>query len=126
MDKPLRLPLQDVYKITGIGTVPCGRVETGVLKPGMFVYFAPCRIIAECKSFEMIHTSLEEAIPGDNVDFSIKNVIIKDIKRGYVTGYSKNDPPKEVSSLRAQVIAMNHPNSIKAGYFQLLIVILLI
>ena len=116
LDKPLRLPLQDVYKITGIGTVPCGRVETGVLKPGMLVYFAPCGITTECKSVEMHHTSLEEAIPGDNVGFSVKGVTVKDIKRGYVTGDSKNDPPKEVESFRAQVIVMNHPNSIKAGY----------
>ena len=116
LDKPLRLPLQDVYKITGIGTVPCGRVETGVLKPGMLVYFAPCGITTECKSVEMHHTSLEEAIPGDNVGFSVKGVTVKDIKRGYVTGDSKNDPPKEVENFRAQVIVMNHPNSIKAGY----------
>ena len=116
LDKPLRLPLQDVYKITGIGTVPCGRVETGVLKPGMLVYFAPVGITTECKSVEMHHTSLEEAIPGDNVGFSVKGVTVKDVKRGYVTGDSKNDPPKEVENFRAQVIVMNHPNSIKAGY----------
>ena len=108
LDKPLRLPLQDVYKITGIGTVPCGRVETGILKPGMLVYFAPCGITTECKSVEMHHTSLEEAIPGDNVGFSIKGVTVKDVKRGYVTGDSKNDPPKEVENFRAQVIVMNH------------------
>ena len=82
----------------------------------MLVYFAPCGITTECKSVEMHHTSLEEAIPGDNVGFSIKGVTVKDVKRGYVTGDSKNDPPKEVESFRAQVIVMNHPNSIKAGY----------
>merc|ERR1712093_243982 len=40
-EDPLRLPLQDVYKIGGIGTVPVGRVETGVIKAGMVVTFAP-------------------------------------------------------------------------------------
>ena len=115
-DKPLRLPLQDVYKIKGFGTVPCGRVETGILKPGMLVYFAPVGITTECKTVEMHHTSLEEALPGDNVGFNVKNVTLKDIKRGNVAGDSKNDPPKEVSDFKAQVIIMNHPNSIKAGY----------
>ena len=116
LDKPLRLPLQDVYKITGVGTVPCGRVETGILKPGMLVTFAPVNITTECKTVEMHHTSLEEAIPGDNVGFNVKNISLKDIKRGFVVGDSKNDPPKEVTSFKAQVIVLNHPNSIKGGY----------
>jgi len=116
VDKPLRLPLQDVYKITGIGTVPVGRVETGVLKPGMVVAFAPCGIVTECKTVEMHHTNLEEAIPGDNVGFNIKGISVKDLRRGYVCGDSKNDPPKEAVSFNAQVIVLNHPNKIMAGY----------
>merc|ERR1712152_65120 len=84
-DKPLGLPLQDVYKIGGIGTVPVGRVETGVIKPGMVVTFAPVNLSTEVKSVEMHHESLPEAVPGDNVGFNIKNVSVKDIKRGYVT-----------------------------------------
>ena len=115
-DKPLRLPLQDVYKITGIGTVPVGRVETGILKPGMVVSFAPCGIVTECKTVEMHHTNLEEAIPGDNVGFNIKGISVKDLRRGYVVGDSKNDPPKEAVSFNAQVIVLNHPNKIMAGY----------
>jgi elongation factor 1-alpha len=116
VEKPLRLPLQDVYKITGIGTVPVGRVETGVLKPGMLVTFAPAGITTECKSVEMHHQNLEEAIPGDNVGFNVKNVGIKDVRRGNVVGDSKNDPPKEAVSFNAQVIVLNHPNKIMAGY----------
>merc|ERR1712026_175044 len=73
-DKPLRLPLQDVYKIGGIGTVPVGRVETGVIKPGMVVTFAPANVTTEVKSVEMHHESLPEALPGDNVGFNVKNV----------------------------------------------------
>lgn len=84
VDKALRLPLQDVYKISGIGTVPVGRVETGKLKPGMVVNFAPSFVSTEVKSVEMHHQTMEEAIPGDNVGFNIKNVPVKDIKRGYV------------------------------------------
>jgi elongation factor 1-alpha len=115
-DRPLRLPLQDVYKIGGIGTVPVGRVETGVLKPGMVVTFAPVNLTTEVKSVEMHHTALEEAGPGDNVGFNIKNVSVKDIRRGNVAGDSKNDPPKETEEFKAQVIILNHPGQINAGY----------
>jgi elongation factor 1-alpha len=115
-DKALRLPLQDVYKITGIGTVPVGRVETGILRPGMVVTFAPVGITTECKTVEMHHTNLEEAIPGDNVGFNVKGISVKDVRRGNVVGDSKNDPPKEAVSFNAQVIVLNHPNKIQAGY----------
>jgi elongation factor 1-alpha len=115
-DKPLRIPLQDVYKIAGIGTVPVGRVETGVLKPGMVVTFAPSNVTSEVKSVEMHHTQLPEAIPGDNVGFNVKNVSVKDIKRGNVAGDSKNDPPQETADFTAQVIILNHPGQIHNGY----------
>ena len=115
-DKPLRLPLQDVYKISGIGTVPVGRVETGIIKPGMVVTFAPPNITTEVKSVEMHHESLPEALPGDNVGFNVKNISVKDIKRGNVAGDSKNDPPKAAENFKAQVIIMNHPGEIHAGY----------
>ncbi|KAJ7383681.1 Elongation factor 1-alpha 1 [Desmophyllum pertusum] len=114
--KPLRLPLQDVYKIGGIGTVPVGRVETGILKPGTVVTFAPVAITTEVKSVEMHHEALTEALPGDNVGFNVKNISIKDVKRGNVAGDSKNDPPKAARSFVAQVIVLNHPGEIHAGY----------
>jgi len=115
-DKPLRLPLQDVYKIGGIGTVPVGRVETGTLKPGMVVSFSPSNITTEVKSVEMHHESIPEAMPGDNVGFNVKNVSIQDIKRGNVASDSKNDPAKESKSFVAQVIVLNHPGEIHANY----------
>jgi len=115
-DKPLRIPLQDVYKIGGIGTVPVGRVETGILKPGMVVTFAPANITTEVKSVEMHHEVLSEATPGDNVGFNVKSVSVKEIRRGMVAGDSKNDPPSGVSDFTAQVIILNHPGQIHAGY----------
>merc|ERR1712117_721479 len=115
-DKPLRLPLQDVYKIGGIGTVPVGRVETGVIKPGMVVTFAPVALSTEVKSVEMHHESLPEAVPGDNVGFNIKNVSVKDIKRGMVASDSKNDPARGCDNFTAQVIVLNHPGQISNGY----------
>merc|ERR1712025_797992 len=115
-DKPLRLPLQDVYKIGVIGTVPVGRVETGVIKPGMVVCFAPAGLTTEVKSVEMHHESLLEALPGDNVGFNVKNVSVKDLKRGFVASDTKNDPAKGAADFTAQVIVMNHPGQIQAGY----------
>lgn len=115
-DKPLRLPLQDVYKIGGIGTVPVGRVETGILKPGMVITFAPMGVTSECKSVEMHHEALEEAQPGDNVGFNVKNLSVKDLKRGFVASDSKNDPAKDTANFLAQVIVLNHPGQIQKGY----------
>merc|ERR1711916_230672 len=103
-DKPLRVPLQDVYKIGGIGTVPVGRVETGILKPGMVVKFSPANITTEVKSVEMHHEAMDEALPGDNVGFNVKSVSVKDIRRGMVAGDSKNDPPVEAA-----------PRAVKSG-----------
>merc|ERR1711913_271228 len=98
-DKALRLPLQDVYKIGGIGTVPVGRVETGVIKAGMVVKFAPSNVTTEVKSVEMHHEQLTEGLPGDNVGFNVKNV-----------------PPLGAASFTAQVIVLNHPGQVGAGY----------
>jgi elongation factor 1-alpha len=115
-DKPLRLPLQDVYKIGGIGTVPVGRVETGIIKPGMVVVIAPPMVTTEVKSVEMHHEQMAEALPGDNVGFNVKNVSIKEIRRGNVCGNTKDDPPIGVGSFNAQVIVLNHPGEIRNGY----------
>jgi elongation factor 1-alpha len=116
VDKPLRLPLQDVYKIGGIGTVPVGRVETGALKPGMVVTFGPMNVTTEVKSVEMHHEQVEAAYPGDNVGFNVKNLSVKDIKRGYVASDSKNDPCSDTEMFLAQVIVFNHPGQIQNGY----------
>ena len=103
-NEPLRLPLQDVYKIEGIGTVPVGRVETGATKPNMMVTFAPVNLPIEAESVETHHESRPEAAPDDNVDFNIKNMSIKDIERGHVTSYSKNKSATGVPNFTAQVV----------------------
>ncbi|KAM9237559.1 LOW QUALITY PROTEIN: elongation factor 1-alpha 1-like [Dugong dugon] len=115
-DKPLCLPLQDVCKIGVIGTVPVGRVEIGVLKPGIVVTFAPVNITTEVKSVEMHHEALSKALPGDIVAFNVENVSVKDVHRGNVAGGSKTDPPMEAAGFTAQVIILNHPGQISAGY----------
>jgi elongation factor 1-alpha len=119
-DKPLRLPLQDVYKIGGIGTVPVGRVETGILKPDMMVTFGPANLTTECKTVEMHHENVAEAGPGDNVGFAVKNLAVKDIKRGYVASDTKNDPAKDTEVFVAQVIVINHPGQIQNNYTPIL------
>jgi elongation factor 1-alpha len=105
-----------VYKIGGIGTVPVGRVETGILKPGMNVWFAPVSIKCEVKSVEMHHEALEKAEPGDNVGFNCKGISVKDVNRGNVAGDATNDPPERADHFDAQVIVLDHPNKICAGY----------
>ncbi|MCD6227220.1 translation elongation factor EF-1 subunit alpha [Candidatus Micrarchaeota archaeon] len=114
-DKPLRLPIQDVYTITGHGTVPVGRVETGVMKPGMQIIINPGNIKTEVKKIEMHHQELKEAIPGDNVGFNIKGVDKKAIKRGCVVGPVDN-PPTVAKEFKAQIIVLQHPTAFGAGY----------
>ena len=99
----LLVNLKSCNPSTGIGTVPVGRIETGIMKPGVIVTFAPANITTEVKSVEMHHESLAEALPGDNVGFNVKNVSVKEIRRGMVAGDSKNDPPKEAKNFDAQV-----------------------
>merc|ERR1712167_434816 len=101
---------------SGIGTVPVGRVETGVIKPAMTVCFGPMGVTTECKSVEMHHEQVAEAIPGDNVGFNVKNLSVQDIKRGYVASDNKNSPATDTEYFKAQVIVMNHPGKIQNGY----------
>ena len=115
VDKPLRLPIQDVYSITGIGTVPVGRVETGILKNGMMVVFEPAGAKGEVKSIEMHHEQVNEAKPGDNVGFSVRGVDKSAIKRGDVLGAVTN-PPTVAKEFTAQIIVLQHPNVITKGY----------
>jgi elongation factor 1-alpha len=113
--KPLRLPVQDVYTITGVGTVPVGRVETGVLKPDTKIKFMPADKIGEVKTIEMHHEQIPQAEPGDNVGFNVRGIAKTDIRRGDVAG-PIDDPPTVVKSFTAQIMVLNHPSVITAGY----------
>ena len=115
IDKPLRLPVQDVYSITGIGTVPVGRVETGVLKVGDNIIFEPSHKTGEVKSIEEHHESIPQAEPGDNIGFNVRGISKTDIRRGDVAGHLTN-PPTVVSSFTGQIVVLNHPSVIAAGY----------
>ncbi|MBU2638448.1 MAG: translation elongation factor EF-1 subunit alpha [Nanoarchaeota archaeon] len=116
---PLRLPIQDVYNITGIGVVPVGRVETGVMKVNDKVIVVPARegtgVTGEVKSIEMHHESLQQAEPGDNIGFSVRGIGKKDIARGDVLGHVSN-PPTVASEFTAQIFVLNHPSVIAVGY----------
>lgn len=116
-DLALRLPLQDVYQISGIGTVPVGRVETGIFKPGVWVHFAPLSdaFDTQVKTIEMHHESVAAANPGDNVGFNVK-LAAKDLARGMVVSEKANDPAMEAASFMARVIIMGHPGEIHCGY----------
>jgi elongation factor 1-alpha len=114
-EKPLRWPIQDVYSITGIGTVPVGRIETGLLKAGMTLSFQPSNKIGEVKSVEMHHEQLPSAGPGDNVGANISKIGKKDIRRGDVAGPADN-PPSVAKTFTARIMVLNHPSVITAGY----------
>lgn len=115
VDKPLRLPVQDVYSITGVGTVPVGRVETGVMKVNDTIIFEPAHVTGEVKSIEIHHQQLPQAGPGDNVGFNVRGVDKSQIKKGDVIGHP-NNPPTVVSEFTAQIIVLQHPTVITAGY----------
>ena len=118
-DLPLRLPVQDVYNITGIGVVPVGRVETGLLKVGQKVMIVPGRegkgVTAEIKTIEMHHEMVQQAGPGDNVGFNAKGVGKKDLARGDVLGPAEA-PPSIATEFTAQIVIMNHPTVVTVGY----------
>jgi len=116
---PLRLPIQDVYNIMGIGVVPVGRVETGIMKIGDKVVILPARegtgVTGECRSIEMHHEQIQQAEPGDNIGFSVRGIGKKDIARGDVLGHEK-DAPTIASEFTAQIVVLNHPTVITVGY----------
>src|SRR5574342_49476 len=113
--KPLRIPIQDVYTITGVGTVPVGRVETGTVKAGQKIVVMPAGVSGEIKTIETHHTQMESAEAGDNIGFNLRGVDKKDIKRGDVIGTPDN-PPNVAKEFRAQIIVIHHPTALAPGY----------
>ncbi len=113
--KPLRLPIQDVYSITGVGTVPVGRVETGEMKPGQKIVVMPSGAQGEIKSIESHHAELPSAEAGDNIGFNLRGIEKKDIKRGDVLG-TPDAPPAVAKEFKAQIIVIHHPTAIAPGY----------
>ena len=114
-DKPMRLPIQDVYSISGIGTVPVGRVETGIVKKGMKVSFMPANKQGEIKSIEMHHEEIPQALPGDNVGFNVRGIGKGDIRRGDVMGPAEV-PPTVADEFTAQIVVLQHPSALTVGY----------
>jgi len=116
---PLRLPIQDVYQISGIGTVPVGKVITGVMKIGDKVIVVPARDgkgrLGEVKSIEMHHEALTQAGPGDNIGFVVRGLEKKDIQRGDVLGHT-NNVPTVAEEFTAQLVILNHPTVLTVGY----------
>ncbi|MBW3021198.1 translation elongation factor EF-1 subunit alpha [Candidatus Woesearchaeota archaeon] len=119
VDKPLRMPIQDVYSISGIGVVPVGKIETGVMKVNQKVIAVPGRegkgVPGEVKSIEMHHEQFQEAIPGDNVGISVRGFGKKDVARGDVIGTPDNIP-KVAEEFTAKIVVLNHPSVITVGY----------
>ena len=114
-NKPLRLPIQDIYSITGVGAVPVGRVETGSLKVGDKIVFMPSGAEAEVKSIEMHHKQMDEAEPGSNIGFNVRGVGKGDVHKGDIAGHLDN-PPAVAKSFTGQIIVLQHPTVITKGY----------
>ena len=114
-DKALRLPIQDVYNIKGVGTVPVGRVETGIIKPGDKIISMPSGAKGEVKTVEMHHEQLPQAVPGDNIGFNVRGLTKEQVARGDVVGHEK-DPPTVAKEFTAQIVVLNHPTAIPVGY----------
>jgi elongation factor 1-alpha len=112
---PLRIPVQDAYTISGIGTVPVGRVETGVMKKGDKVVFMPTGAGGEVKSIEMHHEEIPQATPGDNIGWNVRGVGKADVRRGDVCGHTDN-PPSVADEFTAQIVVLQHPSAITIGY----------
>jgi len=123
MDKPtglpLRVPIQDVYAIKGIGLVPVGRVETGILRPNTKICAVPAKngtgMLGEIKDVEMHHEKVSEAPPGFNVGFSVKGYNKGDIAKGDVIGPVDNAPTL-ATEFTGQIFVLNHPSVITVGY----------
>lgn len=116
---PMRMPVQDVYDITGIGTVPVGKIETGIMKIGQKVKVLPGRTgkgtDGEIKTIEMHHETLPEATAGDNVGINIRGVGKKDIARGDVV-CDAAQPIKVIDEFVANIVVINHPTVLAKGY----------
>jgi elongation factor 1-alpha len=113
--KPLRIPIQDIYTITGIGSVPVGRVETGILKEGDELIFMPGKVKGQCKSIESHHVNVKQALPGDNIGFNVRGISKKDVHRGDIAGHVAN-PPTVAREFIGRIIVIHHPTAIAAGY----------
>ncbi|WP_445476398.1 translation elongation factor EF-1 subunit alpha [Methanococcoides methylutens] len=112
---PLRIPVQDAYTISGIGTVPVGRVETGVMKKGQKVTFMPSGATGEVKSIEMHHEEVDQAVPGDNIGWNVRGIGKNDVRRGDVCGPAEK-PPSVADEFTGQIVVLQHPSAITVGY----------
>ena len=115
INKPLRIPIQDVYSITGVGTVPVGRVETGIIKSNQKVIVMPAGVSGEVKSIETHHTQMDSAEAGDNIGFNLRGVDKKLIHRGDIIGNIES-PPSVAKEFEAQIIVIHHPTAMAPGY----------
>jgi elongation factor Tu len=86
MDKPFLMPVEDVFSISGRGTVVTGRVERGVIKPGEEVEVIGFRptVKSVATSVEMFRKILDQGQAGDNVGILLRGVKKDDVERGQV------------------------------------------
>jgi elongation factor 1-alpha len=115
IEKPLRIPVQEVYSIRGVGTTPVGKVETGVLKVNDTIIFEPSELTGEVKSIETHYTRLEQAVAGDNIGFNVKGPTREQLKRGEVASHPKT-PCRVAKAFKGRIVVIHHPTTIAVGY----------
>ena len=114
-DRPLRIPVQEVYSIRGVGTTPVGKVETGELKPGDDIIFMPSEQQGKVNSIETHYTKIDKASPGDNIGFNVKGIPRDKLRRGEVASHV-NDPCRVANAFRGRIFIINHPTAVGEGY----------
>jgi elongation factor 1-alpha len=114
-DKPLRIPVQEVYTIRGVGTTPVGKVETGTLKVNDDIIFMPSGEKGKVNSIETHYMRLDQAGPGDNIGFNVKGIVREKIKRGEVASHV-NTPCKVAKAFKGRIFIIHHPTAVGPGY----------
>lgn len=119
IDKPMRMPIDSIHKISGIGMVYTGRVATGTIKVGMQLGIEPSSVVAECKTLEIHKTSRKEVVCGENCGVALKAPTkgdVKNIRPGHVLSDNKTSPVQNYEAARATIIIVKHPKGIGKGY----------
>ena len=107
IDKPFLMPIEDVFSITGRGTVVTGRVEQGVVETGNKVEIVGLRETQEttCTGVEMFRKILDRGEAGDNIGALLRGIDKKEVQRGQVLAAPKSITPH--TEFEAQVYVLS-------------------
>ena len=106
VDKPFLMPIEDVFSISGRGTVATGRLERGIIKVGDDVEIVGIRPTHKtvCTGVEMFRKTLDEGQAGDNIGVLLRGVKRDDIERGQVVAHPASITPHRKFKAEAYVL----------------------